>query len=265
MTLRDLLIDYPQEKFTSVAVTRFEAAQNEYESPMHRHKTGQIVLTLTGNVTCRTEKSIWLVPPQCAIWLPPGTFHCNRISPHSGVCMLFVETEEIRLPETTCTLSVTPLVTELFRRIVSLPETEATTGHARLLYQVLLEELSTMPVSGLSLPISGNSHLKAIAEAIIDTPSVHKTLSDWATFTGMSRRSLERLVKQETGLSFGRWKQQLLLIMAIQQLTEGASVEKTAWDLGYESVTAFITMFKKAVGTSPGRYVQEKSGGRGFL
>ena len=89
--------------------------------------------------------------------------------------MLFVETEEIRLPETTCTLSVTPLVTELFRRIVSLPETEATTGHARLLYQVLLEELSTMPVSGLSLPISGNSHLKAIAEAIIDTPSVHKT------------------------------------------------------------------------------------------
>lgn len=122
-----------------------------------------------------------------------------------------------------------------------------------------------MPVSGLSLPISGNSHLKAIAEAIIDTPSVHKTLSDWAKFTGMSRRSLERLVKQETGLSFGRWKQQLLLIMAIQQLTEGASVEKTAWDLGYESVTAFITMFKKAVGTSPGRYVQEKSGGRGFL
>lgn len=113
MTLRDLLIDYPQEKFTSVAVTRFEAAQSEYESPMHRHKTGQIVLTLTGNVTCRTEKGIWLVPPQCAIWLPPGTFHCNRISPHSGVCMLFVETEEIRLPETTCTLSVTPLVTEL--------------------------------------------------------------------------------------------------------------------------------------------------------
>lgn len=48
--------------------------------------------------------------------------------------------------------------------------------------------------------------------------------------------------------------------MAIQQLTEGASVEKTAWDLGYESVTAFITMFKKAVGTSPGRYVQEKAG-----
>ena len=67
MTLRDLLIDYPQEKFTSVAVTRFEAAQSEYESPMHRHKTGQIVLTLTGNVTCRTERGIWLVRPQCAI------------------------------------------------------------------------------------------------------------------------------------------------------------------------------------------------------
>ena len=261
MILKDLLIDYPQEKFTSpVAVTRFEAAQSEYESPMHRHKTGQIVLTLNGSVTCRTEEGIWLVPTQCAIWLPPGTFHCNRISPHSGVGMLFVETEEVRLPEKTCTLSVTPLVTELFRRIIALPDGGTKTGHARRLYQVLLEELSAMPVSGLSLPMSTNSRLKAIAEAIIDAPAVHKTLSDWAKFTKMSRRSLERLVKQETGMSFGRWKQQLLLIMAIQQLTEGATVQQPAWDRGYESVTAFITMFKKAVGTSPGRYVQEKEG-----
>lgn len=261
MSLRDLLIDYPQERFSSpVAVTRFEAEQGEYESPMHRHKTGQIVLTLNGSVTCRTEEGIWLVPPQCAIWLPPGTLHCNRISPHSGVCMLFVETEEVRLPEKLCTLSVTPLVTELFRRIVSLPDAETKTGHARLLYQVLLEELSAMPVSGLSLPITTNSRMKAIAEAVIDDPSERKTLSDWAKFAKMSRRSLERLVKQETGLSFGRWKQQLHLIMAIQQLTEGATVQQTAWDLGYESVTAFITMFKKAMGTSPGRYVKEKEG-----
>lgn len=261
MILKDLLIDYPQEKFgTPVAVTRYEAAQDEYESPMHRHKTGQIVLTLSGSATCRTEEGIWLVPSQCAIWLPPGTLHCNRVSLHSSVCMLFVETEEVRLPEKICTLSVTPLVAELFRRIVSLSDTEAKTGHGRLLYRVLLEELSTMPVSGLSLPMSTDSRLKAIAEKIIDDPSEHKTLADWATFSKMSRRSLERLVKEETGFSFGRWRQQLLLIMAIQQLTEGATVQQTAWDLGYESVTAFITMFKKAVGTSPARYVQEKRG-----
>ena len=265
MILKDLLIDYPQQKFSSpVAVTRFESAQSEYESPMHRHKTGQIVLTLNGSVTCRTEESIWLVPPQCAIWLPPGTLHCNRISPHSGVCMLFVETGEVRLPEEPSTLSVTPLVTELFRRIVSLPDTETKTGHARLLFHVLLEELSTMPVSGLGFPVSTDIRLQNIAETIIDAPAVHKTLSDWAKFAKMSRRSLERLVKQETGMSFGRWKQQLLLIMPIQLLTEGASVQQTAWDLGYESVTAFITMFKKALGTSPARYVQEKNGHRGF-
>ena len=72
----------------------------------------------------------------------------------------------------------------------------------------------------------------------------------------MSRRSLARLVVRETGLSFGRWRQQLLLVMAIQMLSDGISVQQTAWDLGYESVTAFITMFKKALGASPAKYVQ---------
>lgn len=259
MILKDLLIDYPQEKFsTPVAVTRFEAAQSEYESPLHQHKTGQLLLTLHGSVTCLTEEGIWLVPAQCAMWLPPGTLHCNRVSAHSSVCMLFVETDEVRLPEKLCTLSVTPLVSELFRRIVTLSETNDSTSHARLLYHVLLEELSAMPVSGLKLPIPSDPRLKAIAQAMTDMPGGRRTLADWATFTGMSRRSLERLVAEETGMSFGRWKQQLLLIMAIQQLTEGATVQQTAWDMGYESVTAFITMFRKALGTSPARYVQER-------
>lgn len=262
MILKDLLIDYPQEIFsTPVALTRFEAEHSEYESPMHRHKTGQFVVTLHGSVTCRTEEGIWLVPPQCAIWIAPDTRHCNRVSASSSVCMLFVEADEVRFPETCCTFAITPLVAELFKRIASLSETESTATHARHLYQVLLEELSLMPQSGLRLPIPGDPRLKAIAQAIIDDPSGRKTISGWAKFAKMSRRSLERLVTEETGTSFGRWRQQLLLIMAIQQLTEGATVQQTAWDMGYESVTAFITMFKKALGIPPAKYVIKKGNG----
>ena len=58
----------------------------------------------------------------------------------------------------------------------------------------------------------------------------------------MSERTLARLVRQEVGMSFGRWRQRLHIILALQWLSEGLSVQRSADQLGYESVSAFITM-----------------------
>ena len=38
------------------------------------------------------------------------------------------------------------------------------------------------------------------------------------------------------------------------QLAAGHSVQQVSMDLGYESVSAFITVFKKRLGTTPKRY-----------
>ena len=57
------------------------------------------------------------------------------------------------------------------------------------------------------------------------------------------------------GMSFGRWRQQLQLMLAVKWLGTGASVQQVADRLGYESAGSFVTMFRKALGTSPGRYI----------
>ena len=260
MSLRDLLTFFPPARLdSSVAAKIVNVIQDEYELPMHQHTTGQLVLTLRGSVTCRVERSIWLVPPKCAIWVPQNMPHCNRITANSSVILLFTPHEYVHLPSTCCTLSITPFVRELICHIASLPQKEVLTLHAERLTDVLLTELSQMSSTRLRLPISSDSRIQKIAEDIIDSPSTRRTLSDWAKYIGMSRRSLARLITQETGLSFGRWRQQLILIIAIQRLTERATVQQTAWELGYDSVTAFITMFKKAVGTSPAKYIQENT------
>ena len=255
--LRDLLVVFPPERLDAPAAARkVEITRNEYALPMHRHTSGQLVLTLHGGVTCRLRESLCLVPPQCAVWVPAHTPHCMRVTAGSSVCMLFIAQENIQLPATCCTLSITPLVRELICHVASRRPGDRPSGHTDSLLNVLLTELAHMPVTGLRLPVSSDPRLQAIAEAIIDAPSARKTLPEWAQYSGMSRRSLARLVAQKTGLSFGRWRQQLLLIIAMQRLAEGATVQQTAWGLGYESVTAFITMFKKALGAPPAKYVQ---------
>ena len=46
--------------------------------------------------------------------------------------------------------------------------------------------------------------------------------------------------------------------MALQCLSQGASVQTVALDLGYEGASAFVTMFRKALGKPPARYLAER-------
>jgi len=73
----------------------------------------------------------------------------------------------------------------------------------------------------------------------------------------ISERTFARLVLKETGITFGRWRQRLHILVALQRLSAGSSVST---DLGYENPSALITMFKKTMGKSPRRFLAERSG-----
>jgi AraC-like DNA-binding protein len=132
---------------------------------------------------------------------------------------------------------------------------------ARLVY-VLLEELGRMKVEQLYFPVSDHPKLRRLANEMICHPGNRNTAQEWADWLAVSERTLGRLVSQETGMSFGRWRQQLQIIVALRWLYAGVQVQRIAEDLGYESVSAFITMFKKALGKSPARYLAETLGTR---
>ncbi|WYX50473.1 helix-turn-helix domain-containing protein [Achromobacter xylosoxidans] len=89
-------------------------------------------------------------------------------------------------------------------------------------------------------------------------PRERGTMQGWARRVGLSERTLARLLMQQTGMSFGRWRQQLHLMLAVKWLSTGMSVQQVADDLGYESAGGFVTMFRKALGTSPGRYMAQR-------
>jgi len=71
---------------------------------------------------------------------------------------------------------------------------------------------------------------------------------------GLGRKAFTRLFRRETGLSFGAWRQQACILVALPRLARGDSVTAIAFALGYDSAAAFTTMFKKRVGVSPSHY-----------
>ncbi|MBP2302685.1 AraC family transcriptional regulator [Azospirillum picis] len=233
-------------------------AEYEAEVPVHVHRRGQLILALHGAVTCTADDEIWIVPPDCGVWIPGGMPHSVRATANARLSYLFVEPGAASLPELCCTLSISPLVRELVNRLTEEVSDYPPDSHAARLARVTLDELAGMPRQHFNLPISNNPKIRAIADALTIEPSDRSTLGEWAKRVAMSERSLARLMIRETGLTFGRWRQQLHLVVALRDLASGAAVQTVADSLGYESVNAFITMFKKALGSTPAQYFTQR-------
>jgi len=91
-----------------------------------------------------------------------------------------------------------------------------------------------------------------MAHLLRDSP--HGGLSSAARSAGASIRTLERLFREETGMSLGAWLRRLRLQLALEQLAAGASVTEAARAGGYNGPSAFVAMFRRELGTTPGRY-----------
>lgn len=241
-----------------VCALKLDANEHTREAPMHNHNKGQLVVALSGGVICRTEMGLWMVPAGSGVWVPGSVRHSNEITNNGRVVVLFVAPEVTGLPEHCACLNLTPLVIELICRLAENPTAVYQTGdHLDRIAQVLLEELRQQQVNDLHLPIPDDPALRFIANAMIQNPQERVTLAEWASRVAMSERSLSRLVTRKTAMSFGLWRQQLQVIMALRQLSEGVTVHNVAYNLGYDSVSAFITMFRKLLGQSPARYMTE--------
>lgn len=234
----------------------------DWENAKHQHRKAQLIYSARGILNCEIEDGVWIVPPQCAIWIPGDLPHSARGAGETECYCLFVEPDAAPdLPTTCCTISVTPLLRELLLKVAGFPELYASGGREDRLIAALLDELVAAPVEHLHLPMPRDLRLRRLAQMMLDDPTDKTSKADWATRIGMSERSMSRLLLHELGMSYGRWRRQLHVILALQLLTKGQSVQAVAFELGYENASGFVTMFRKAVGKPPARYLSDRASG----
>lgn len=228
--------------------------------PMHSHLCGQLVLTSRGSVICELENGLWLVPPDSALWIPPRTPHSSTVSADGTIFYLYMKPEVARLPSIACTLFVTPLVRELIAHMMKVPSGYDIDSADGRIAEVLIEQLESMPIGRLHLPVPNNPRLRSVASALAADPGSRHTTREWAHSVALSERSFRRLVHKETGLTFGKWRQQFQIMVAVRELAAGVSVEAVSAALGYESTSAFSLMFKKILGHPPRVYIKQRGG-----
>jgi len=203
-------------------------------------------------MTAQAGRWSWMVPPGRAVLIPAGCRHTIRMWGDVAMRSLIFPPSRLVLDECRV-LSVTPLLRELVLRVIELGALDVRVAAELRLLEVLLDEIAQAEIAPLALPLPLDRRALAVAHHVLKEPAEEESLDKLARRFGAGRRTLERLFRSETGISFGLWRQKVRMLESIRLLAEGRSVTEAALDTGYSSVSAFIASFKVTFGVTPGR------------
>lgn len=228
-----------------------------YHIPDHHHSQSQLLHAITGVAMVTTKFGRWMVPPHHALWLPAGIKHAVDMLGDVAMHSIYVRPESVDgLKDHLHVAGLTPLMDNLIREAVAIPADSKADPRAAFVMGLLVHEIPNLPERPLGLPFPEDRRLAALCRDFLKTPSPHADIDYWADRLGMSRRTFTRMFRRETGISLSTWRQQACLLSALPRLTEGEPVTSVALDLGYNSVPAFTTMFKRMLGAAPRSYLR---------
>jgi len=223
------------------------------KSRSHQHAWGQFMYAISGVLFVNTESGSYIVPPNRAVWIPGGIEHNVETPSGAKVRSLLFHLEQTKALSPVCNvLEVSALLRELILEANRLAKDYDWLGKGGRLMKVIHDMIGEMESVPLHLPLPRAEKLQEITEKLLLNPADNRSIDEWGTIVGASGRTLSRLYLKEVGMPFGNWRQLFRIQAALQFLAQGESVTTVAYDVGYNSVSTFITMFRKHMGYTPG-------------
>jgi len=221
----------------------------------HKHNWDQLIYALEGVLEIKTESGNYIIPSHQAVWIPSNKLH--SISTINGARLRSVHITNGIINTFSNDIKVLK-VNELARILIATAssfEFDYSMSEEELrLLQVLVDQISNFKETALRLPLSNDPLLLPILDWQQLYPDENRSLTYWSNELGASSKTIARRFETELGMSFTLWREQLKLHTAIHWLNEKRPVTQIALDLGYQSLSAFIHMFKKNMGETPGKF-----------
>lgn len=236
-----------------VAPTRTESMASGAAIDAHRHDDHQIVYAGRGVLAVTTSTGSWIAPATRAIWIPAGTTHAHQAHGELELHLVGLPAQDnpLGLDEPTV-LAVGPLLRELILAYTHTPHDES--PERRRLRAVLLDQLRASAQQPLHLPTPTTPQLRAVCEILHADPADGRTLATLGREVGASDRTLSRRFKAGLGMTFPQWRTQLRLYHALIMLAENTPVTTVAHRCGWSSASAFIDVFRRTFGHTPGTH-----------
>lgn len=214
----------------------------------------QLIYATRGVMTVYTAQGAWVVPPHRAVWIPAGFDYRLEMSGEVALRMLYIRRRHAANLRECAVVNITPLLRELIVRTNLIGALSNTDPVQKRLMGVIFDELCLLTAVPLQLPLPSDPRAARFAE--LAAADGEMPVARMLRLAGASRRTLERVFRAETSMTLGQWLRRQKLLLALRRLAAGEAVNTIALELGYNSPSAFIAMFRRELGQTPTRYFE---------
>ncbi|CAM3164834.1 Helix-turn-helix transcriptional regulator [Vibrio neptunius] len=231
-------------------VVGIAADLGRHDSGMHKHQKGQLLYAPRGCMNFALSNSVCILPPTKAVWIPPDTVHRAFMTNVVAYRSLYFDCNAFRCPDSITIIEVSELLKALINKMafwpVDKPEIEMNNCTA-----LFWEEFDHSKTYSYELPLPTDRRLNSFRLRVSDEAFLAPDLVTLANSAGASTKTVTRIFKAETGMSYQEWRQQWRTLKAIELLCRERQVSDVAHWLEFSSDSAFIAFFKKQMGQTP--------------
>jgi AraC-like DNA-binding protein len=221
----------------------------------HSHAKHQLIYAIKGLMMVESHAERWTVPSSRGVWMPCGQVHAIRCVGDVKMRSVFVRPDAAAdLPLQSKAISISPLLSELIKASVDFTAPLVEDSREARIMRLILDEISVLPTLPLKLQQPRDARLQVICSTLHTQPDDASTVADWGAHLGVDEKTIQRLFRKETGMTFGQWRQQARLMLALERIALGERIIDVAGTLGYDSPSAFASMFKRQFGTTPSQF-----------
>ncbi|MFC7067812.1 AraC family transcriptional regulator [Brucella rhizosphaerae] len=211
----------------------------------HSHRRGQLLYGNSGYMTAMTEEGAFMLPSGYAILIAPDLPHAVQTFGETKMHSVYLEESVLRgFWEPTRILKVSALLDASIQALANEPVLYDETGRGKHLSALILDEIRNADQQPYTVPLPAEKQLRKLCRDLLDNPGNDLTIDDWADKVGMSRRTMTRKFRQETGMSFIEWRQRLRVSHVMRRRAEGVPLAAAGLEAGYQSLSTLRKVLK---------------------
>lgn len=225
----------------------------------HVHETHELLWGARGVLTVEADGGFFAVPATLGLWIPAGIVHAVKSTQGTGFyCSHISGHVAPQLASRTVAVTVPTAAQELLRHMSNFDMDDSIRRRSEQVAVGLLDVVDARP---MLLPMPTDPRLEFIARTLLDDPALDRSLEEWGVEVAISVRNLSRLFHKETGMTFAQWRIHARVRVALGLLAAGYPVSSVSRRVGYNNPSAFVQVFRKVMGHTPGWYVASLKAG----
>lgn len=182
----------------------FFKAGKEWRAATETNRTSKVLFVKTGLLTSDLESNRLFAAMDHGMWLPAHIPQSLRVSRDcSGWLVQPSQSLSAALPATAYSFKYSPLLRELADRMSAWGASQEAESRNHLICELFIEELRATPQAQCLLPWPGTSLL--VVTKALERSNGSASLAELCSVAEMSKRTLTRRFRAETGLSIGQW------------------------------------------------------------